>query len=48
MRRLTTALCILAGCLALNAQPAPGSFEQTWEKGLEWLQSAVIYQVYPS
>ena len=48
MRRLTTALCILAGCLALNAQPAPGSFEQTWEKGPEWLQSAVIYQVYPS
>ena len=30
------------------AQPAPGSFEQTWKKGPEWLQNAVIYQIYPS
>lgn len=48
MNRLITTLFILASCFALNAQPAPGSFEQTWEKGPEWLQSAVIYQVYPS
>lgn len=30
------------------AQPVPGSFEQTWEKGPQWLRNAVIYQIYPS
>lgn len=33
---------------AALAQPAPGSFEQTWTKGPSWLKDAVIYQVYPS
>ncbi len=32
----------------LSAQPLPGSFRQTWEKGPEWLRDAVIYQIYPS
>ena len=39
------------GCAALfslSAQPKPGSFEQTWKKGPEWLKNAVIYQIYPS
>ena len=34
--------------LLLSAQPKPGSFEQTWKKGPEWLKNAVIYQIYPS
>lgn len=37
-----------AAVSAASAQPAPGSFEQTWQKGPAWLQNAVIYQVYPS
>ncbi|MCR5326385.1 MAG: alpha-glucosidase C-terminal domain-containing protein [Bacteroidales bacterium] len=47
-----TLLAAMAGMAALNptatAQPAKGSFTQTWQKGPEWLQNAVIYQVYPS
>ena len=46
------ALILMAlGCAALfslSAQPKPGSFEQTWKKGPEWLKNAVIYQIYPS
>lgn len=38
----------LAATAGLSAQPAPGSFEQTWKKGPDWLRNAVIYQVYPS
>ena len=34
--------------VSLAAQPAPGSFRQTWKKGPQWLQDAVIYQIYPS
>ncbi|MBQ0080320.1 MAG: alpha-amylase [Alistipes sp.] len=34
--------------MALSAQPKPGSFKQTWEKGPKWLHNAVIYQIYPS
>ena len=37
-----------AAFLFVQAQPAPGSFTQTWQKGPEWLRNAVIYQVYPS
>ncbi|MCH5173930.1 MAG: alpha-amylase [Bacteroidales bacterium] len=44
--------CMLAAVTAaifcLDAQPAPGSFTQNWEKGPEWLRDAVIYQIYPS
>ena len=39
---------ILAAFFNLSAQPVPGSFTQTWQKGPEWLRNAVIYQVYPS
>ena len=38
----------MAAFFGLGAQPAPGSFTQTWQKGPEWLRNAVIYQVYPS
>ena len=39
--------CLLL-CQAICAQPRPGSFVQTWEKGPEWLGNTVIYQIYPS
>ena len=32
----------------VSAQPAPGSFGQTWKVGPDWLRNGVIYQVYPS
>lgn len=32
----------------VSAQPAPGSFKQTWKVGPDWLRNGVIYQVYPS
>lgn len=32
----------------VSAQPAAGSFEQTWKVGPDWLRNGVIYQVYPS
>ena len=44
---VTLALSAIAAVAAL-AQPVPGSFQQTWEKGPSWLRNAVIYQVYPS
>ena len=34
--------------ITASAQPAPGSFTQTWQKGPQWLEDAVIYQIYPS
>ena len=37
-----------AACATLFSQPKPGSFEQTWKKGPDWLKDAVIYQIYPS
>ena len=45
-----TALLSVAAlvCASLSAQPAPGSFEQNWTVGPEWLRDGVIYQVYPS
>ena len=42
---LLSAICI---SLQVLAQPAPGSFQQTWTKGPQWLENAVIYQIYPS
>ena len=45
---LTTLFAALAAALWVCAQPAPGSFHQTWQKGPKWLENAVIYQVYPS
>ena len=47
MKRILLALSLLS-TLTLGAQPAPGSFRQTWSKGPAWLQNAVIYQIYPS
>lgn len=29
----------------VSAQPAPGSFKQTWKVGPDWLRNGVIYQV---
>lgn len=49
MKKTLVSLALAALLAApLLAQPAPGSFEQTWKKGPEWLRNAVIYQVYPS
>ena len=49
MKKMLTLLALgCAALLSLSAQPKPGSFEQTWKKGPEWLQNAVIYQIYPS
>ncbi len=45
---LTTLFAALGAALCVCAQPAPGSFHQTWQKGPKWLENAVIYQVYPS
>ena len=46
-KSIILAACLLL-CQALCAQPRPGSFVQTWEKGPEWLGNTVIYQIYPS
>lgn len=45
-----TTLSLLAALLSVFAfaQPKEGTFEQTWTKGPQWLENAVIYQVYPS
>ncbi len=49
MKKYLTLLAALqAAFCVLMAQPAPGSFTQTWQKGPDWLRNAVIYQVYPS
>ena len=47
-KSLTVLAALTAAIFSLGAQPAPGSFTQTWQKGPEWLRDAVIYQVYPS
>ena len=41
-------LVLVLAATVVRAQPAPGSFEQTWTKGPAWLRDAVIYQIYPS
>lgn len=48
MKKTLLTLLALATGVSVLAQPAPGSFEMTWEKGPKWLENAVIYQVYPS
>ncbi len=48
MKKITLLSAAMLGCAVMTAQPAPGSFEQTWTKGPEWLRDGVIYQVYPS
>ena len=48
MKRLFATLTSLLLVFSAFAQPKPGSFEQTWQKGPQWLENAVIYQVYPS
>ena len=48
MKKITALLAAASLAMPLLAQPKPGSFEQTWKKGPEWLENAVIYQIYPS
>lgn len=48
MKKFAIFAASMLGCAMLSAQPAPGSFEQTWTRGPEWLRDGVIYQVYPS
>lgn len=47
MKKITVLAALLASAL-MSAQPAPGSFEQSWKPGPDWLKNGVIYQVYPS
>lgn len=48
MKKFAIFASSMLGCAMMSAQPAPGSFEQTWTRGPEWLRDGVIYQVYPS
>lgn len=48
MKKFAIFAASMLGCAMMSAQPAPGSFEQTWTRGPEWLREGVIYQVYPS
>lgn len=48
MKKFAIFAASMIGCAMMSAQPAPGSFEQTWTRGPEWLRDGVIYQVYPS
>ena len=48
MRRMVIAIISVLAGATLAAQPAQGSFTQTWTKGPDWLRDGVIYQVYPS
>lgn len=48
MKKFAIFAASMLGCAMMSAQPAPGSFEQTWKRGPEWLRDGVIYQVYPS
>lgn len=48
MKKFAIFAASMLGCAMMSAQPAPGSFEQTWTRGPEWLRDGVIYQVYPS
>lgn len=48
MKKFAIFAASMLRCAMMSAQPAPGSFEQTWTRGPEWLRDGVIYQVYPS
>ena len=48
MKKFAIFAASMLGCAMMSAQPAPGSFEQTWTRDPEWLRDGVIYQVYPS
>lgn len=48
MKKFAIFAASMLGCAMMSAQPTPGSFEQTWTRGPEWLRDGVIYQVYPS
>ena len=48
MKKFAIFAASMLGCAMMSAQPAPGSFEQTWTRGPGWLRDGVIYQVYPS
>lgn len=48
MKKFAIFAASMLGCAMMSAQPASGSFEQTWTRGPEWLRDGVIYQVYPS
>lgn len=48
MKKFAIFAASMLGCAMMSAQPAPGSFEQTWTRGPEWLCDGVVYQVYPS
>lgn len=48
MKKFAIFAASMLGCAMMSAQPAPGSFEQSWTRGPEWLRDGVIYQVYPS
>ena len=48
MKKIAILSAILLGSTIMAAQPAPGSFDQTWTVGPDWLRNGVIYQVYPS
>lgn len=48
MKKILSFLAALSFAAVAFAQPEPGSFQQTWQKGPQWLENAVIYQVYPS
>lgn len=48
MKKFAIFAASMLGCAMMSAQPAPGSFEQTWTRGPEWIRDGVIYQVYPS
>lgn len=48
MKKFAIFAASMLGCAMMSAQPAPGSFEQTWTRGPEWLRDGVIYQVYQS
>lgn len=48
MKKFAIFAASMLGCAMMSAQPAPGSFGQTWTRGPEWLRDGVIYQVYPS
>ena len=48
MKKFAIFAASMLGCAMMSAQPAPGSFEQTWTRRPEWLRDGVIYQVYPS
>lgn len=47
-KKISIIILTLLSVMALSAQPLPGSFKQTWEKGPKWLHNAIIYQIYPS